>query len=54
MTLKPCSCGKLQTTKNTIFIGRGKLDWEYLLFECTTCRGSFTVPEKRKDIKVSA
>jgi len=50
MTLKKCTCGKIQTTKNSKFNGKGNLGVEYLLFTCCTCGSSFSVL-KREDKK---
>lgn len=47
MTLKKCSCGKTQMTKNAEFKGRGELACEYLLFNCRLCNSSFAVMNRK-------
>lgn len=41
MTLKTCSCGKVQTTKNAKFIGKDLGTGLY--FNCTSCNSTFLI-----------
>lgn len=49
MTLKTCTCGKPQTTKNAKFLGRAS---GVLWFNCLSCLSTFIVG-KIKSIKAS-
>ena len=46
MTLKKCTCGKMQTTKNAKFIGVGFLKSKVLFFNCTRCNSTFIIGGK--------
>lgn len=46
MTLKTCSCGKIQTTKNALFIGRERTV-DALYFNCSSCNSTFLLMSKK-------
>ena len=48
MTLKICTCGKIQTTRNSKFIGRMLIGKKMLLFNCKSCRTTFAVVLKKQ------
>lgn len=49
MTLKKCTCGKIQTTQNAKFLGPMRLGGvKFLLFNCQVCKSTFTFFAKEK------
>jgi len=54
MTLRKCSCGKIQTTKNSKFIGEEIiLEKRILFFTCKSCNSTFILKNKKELIKHS-
>lgn len=55
MTLKTCTCGKINTTKNAVCIGRGEMLYVVIQFNCTgtlekPCNSTFTIMKKEDQL----
>lgn len=46
MTLKKCTCGKIQTTRNAKLIGKDP-EFGSLYFNCQSCQSTFLLMSKK-------